>query len=263
MLSKQLKEVLRTTSGHLNKLKDIGVTTVHDLLLYFPRTYADRSDLTKIVDLSTEEVNTVKGILTHMTTQRTRYGKYLTRAMLTDDSGTVEVIWFNQPHLKRILYNEAEVVLMGKAKVNNGRLSLLSPSYELQREDMLHSARIVPVYHETEGISSKWLREKIKPLIDDWAGGFEEYMPEEILNNLNLLPYNEAVKNVHFPESEAILKKAVERLSFDELFLLQLKALQKKWYWQKISSEDEKKIPQKINFKKSLGEVMEFITTID
>ena len=75
MLHRPLKEVLRTTNGHLNKLKDIGVTTVQDLLLYFPRRYTDRSDLTQIVDLSTEEVNTVKGILTHLNTIRTRNGK--------------------------------------------------------------------------------------------------------------------------------------------------------------------------------------------
>ncbi|MBN1494225.1 ATP-dependent DNA helicase RecG [Candidatus Peregrinibacteria bacterium] len=261
MLLKQLKEILRTTSGHLNKLKDIGVTTVRDLLLYFPRTYTDRSDLTKIVDLSTEEVNTVKGILTHLSTIRTRNGKFITKGMLTDDTGTVEVVWFNQPHLKRILYNEAEVVLMGKAKYAYGRLSLLSPSYELLKNEMVHSERIVPVYHETEGITSKWIREKIKPLIDDWAGGFEEYLPDEIIKNHNLLSYSDSVKNIHFPESEETLKKAVERLSFDELFLLQLKALQKKWYWQKISSKDEKKIPQNIDLIKEFLSKLPFDLT--
>lgn len=244
MLKTPLKDILRTTSKHLSKLKDLGIKTAEDLLLYFPRTYNDRSDLTKIVDLRTDQVNTVRGTLTSFFSQRTKYGKYISRGVLTDDTGSIEVIWFNQPHLKRILFKGMEVILTGKLKFSFGKMSMQSPAYELVQEEQIHSARIVPTYHETEGISSKWLREKIKPLINEWASHFREYLPLDIIDKHNFLLHGEAIKQAHFPENEEMLNKAKERLSFDELFLLQLKALQKKWYWQQIAAEEQKQIPR-------------------
>jgi ATP-dependent DNA helicase RecG len=246
MLQTPLKDVLRTTTRHLNKLKDLGLRTAEDLFKYFPRTYNDMSETTKIVDLRTDEVNVVKGTISNLFMQRTKHGKYLTKAILTDDTGAIEVVWFNQPHIKRMVANGSEVVLTGKLKYAFGKMTLQSPQMEMQKEELIHSERIVPVYHETEGISSKWLREKIKPLVDDWSSHFKEYMPMDIIAENGFLTYNKAIKNIHFPENEEMLILAKERLAFDELFLLQLKALQKKWYWQQIASEEQKQIPQNI-----------------
>ncbi len=147
MLKTPLKDILRTTSKHLSKLKGLGIKTAEDLLLYFPRTYNDRSDLTKITELRTDQVNTVRGTLTSFFSQRTKYGKYISRGVLTDDTGSIEVIWFNQPHLKRILFKGMGVILTGKLKFSFGKMSMQSPAYELVREEQIHSARIVPTYH--------------------------------------------------------------------------------------------------------------------
>jgi ATP-dependent DNA helicase RecG len=256
MLKTPLRDILRTTSRHLNKLKDLGIKNAEELFRYFPRTYNDMSQTTKIVDLRTDQINVVKGIITNLYMQRTKYGKFLTKAVLTDDTGSVEIVWFNQPHIKRMIANGSEVVLTGKLKFAFGKLTLQSPQIEMQKDEQIHSDRIVPVYHETEGISSKWLREKIKPLIDDWSAHFKEYLPFSIIEDQNLITYSEAIKNIHFPEDEESLKLAKERLAFDELFLLQLKALQKKWYWQQIASEEQKQIPQNINL------IREFLGTL-
>ncbi|MFC1655324.1 ATP-dependent DNA helicase RecG [Patescibacteria group bacterium] len=244
MLKTPLKDILRTTSKHLGKLKDLGIKTAEDLLLYFPRTYNDRSDLTKIAELRTDQINTVRGTLTSFFSQRTKYGKYISRGVLTDSTGSIEVIWFNQPHLSRMLFKGMEIILTGKLKFSFGKMSMQSPAYELVQEEQIHTARIVPTYHETEGISSKWIREKIKPLIDDWSKHFREYMPLDIIDKHGFLLHSEAIKQAHFPEDEEMLNKAKERLSFDELFLLQLKALQKKWHWQQIAAEEQKQIPR-------------------
>jgi len=256
MLQTPLKDILRTTSRHLNKLKDLGIRTAEDLFKYFPRTYNDMSEATKIIDLRTDQVNVVRGIITNLYTQRTKYGKFITKAVLTDDTGSIEVVWFNQPHIKRMIANGMEVVLTGKLKFAFGKMTLQSPQMELSKEEQIHSERIVPVYHETEGISSKWLREKIKPLVDDWTKHFKEYMPMHIIGDHGFVLYNKAIKNIHFPENEEMLKLAKERLAFDELFLLQLKALQKKWYWQQIASEEQKQIPQNIEL------IKEFLATL-
>jgi len=246
MLTTSLKDVLRTTSKHIARLDSLGIRNIRDFLMYFPRTYNDRSDLVNILDLRTDQVNTVKGFISRLSTQRTKYGKSITRAVLTDDTGSVDVVWFNQPYIKRVMQNGDEVILMGKLKFSFGKVSLQSPSYELIKEEQIHSSRLVPVYHETEGISSKWIREKIKPLVDEWSSNFKEFLPIDIIDEHKFLIYSEAIKQIHFPESEELLKKARERLSFDELFLLQLKAIQKKWLWQQIAYNEQKQIPQDI-----------------
>ncbi len=244
MLNKNLSQVLRTTTRHLGKLELLGVKTVRDFLQYFPRTYNDTTQFNKIIDIRTDEVNTIKGTLTNLFNIRTKHGKKITKGVFTDDTGSIQVIWFNQPHLVRMLPRKSEIILSGKAKFSFGKISLQNPSHEIikEYEESIHSGRIVPTYHETEGLSSKWIREKLKPLVDEWLDLFEEYMPQEILDEHKLIDYKTAIKNVHFPEDNENLMKARERLAFDELFLLQLKVLQKKWYWQNIKKGEAKEI---------------------
>ncbi|MBA4336806.1 DNA helicase RecG [bacterium] len=261
MLETRLKDVLRTTTRHLNKLESLGIKTAGDLLINFPRTYNDRSDVTSIANLSLTEVNTVRGIITHIFSKKTRNGKLMTMAKLTDETGTAGIIWFNQPYIKRMLFNGTEVVMMGKAKMSFGNITLQSPTFELQKEEQIHSERIVPVYHETEGINSKWIREKIKPLIDEWTKYFKDYLPTEIVEKNKFLTLGEAIKNIHFPENEELLNKARERLGFDELFILQLRALQKKWQWQQVTSADNISIPQNIELIKEFLSKLPFELT--
>lgn len=237
-----LSRVLRTNKVHLDRLQTVGVKTVKDLLLYFPRVYNDKTEYTQISDLRSEEVNNVKGILTKLFHKRTKTGKLLTRGVLSDGTGSVEVIWFNQPYLKRVLVNGQELILSGKAKYNAGKLSLQSPSFEPIKAEQTHTGSLIPTYHETEGINSKWLREKIKPLVEQYAKYCKDYLPEEIIEKYHLISYSQAIKIIHFPESEEELEEAKKRLSFDELFLLQLKALQKKWHWQNVATHDQKNI---------------------
>lgn len=244
MLNSPLKNVLRTTKKHLGLLEMLGVSTVKDFLLYFPRTYNDTTEFTKISEIDVEKINTIKGKISSLFNIHTKNGKKITRGILSDNSGTIDVVWFNQPHLFKMLPRNSEIILSGKIKVSFGKPALQNPTYEIIKpyEEQIHSGRIVPTYHETEGINSKWIREKLKPLVDEWADLFEEYLPENIRSKYGLMPYKKAIRNAHFPESNELLAKARNRLAFDELFLLQLKALQKKWYWQNIQVTDNKSI---------------------
>lgn len=241
-LSQPISRALRTTKAHLSRLQELGIQTVQDLLLFFPRTYDDKSQYTCIAELKTDEVNNVRGIISNIFHKRTKNGKYLTKALFSDETGSIEVVWFNQPYLKRVLISGKEIVLSGKAKFGFGKLSLQSPSFEetKKEKEQTHTGRIIPVYHQTEGITSKWLREKLEPILKEWGSKLEDILPEEIRKENDLMDYREAVKEVHFPTSEENLEEAKKRLSFDELFLLQLKALQKKWNWQNVSVHEQK-----------------------
>jgi len=247
MLDTRLGSVLRTTKTHLQRLETLGVKTVDDLLKYFPRAYTDNSNYVNIIDMRIDEINTVLGKVKSLVTIKTRTGIKMTRGVFYDETGSIEVMWFNQPHLQRMLPRDQDIVLSGKLKLSGGKLTFQSPSYEIldKYKEQVHTGRIIPVYPETEGITSKWLREKIKPLINEWAKLYEEYLPEEILKEEGLVSLRKAIKNVHFPESDALLKQARERLAFDELFLLQLKVLLKKKKWQKVASNDQKQLETK------------------
>ncbi|MBI2463431.1 ATP-dependent DNA helicase RecG [Candidatus Peregrinibacteria bacterium] len=245
-MNKNLVQALRTTKNHLAKLDYLGVKTIGDFLQFYPRTYLDRSVFNTVSNLMANEIATLKGTISSLTQSKSQFGKMLIQALFTDSTGSIEVIWFNQPYLLRMFRPGMEVILSGPVKYRMGRPNLVSPEFEFLRDEQVHTARIIPVYHETEGISSKWMREKIKPLLE-YADYFQEYLPRQILESERLLPLNEAIKQIHFPENMESLRRARERLGFDELFIIQLLALirKKKWhegaenFYKKIEHESE------------------------
>lgn len=238
MLNQPLSKVLKTTSAHIKQLKEMGILTVEDLLLYFPRGYEDESDFRNISELTEGEVNIVRGLVGSLSNRRLGNGMMLTQCLLTDDTGSVEVIWFNQAYIMQSLKNGDEVILSGRVKSSKyGRVSFQSPKFEKVKEVQVQTGRVVPKYYQSDikdskyKITSKWLREKIQPLLY-LADFFKEFLPEEVLDRHDLISFSEAVKQIHYPDSDEALKKAKERLGFDELFALQFKALKKKRDWQ-------------------------------
>lgn len=239
-----LSKVISTTKFHLERLGNLGVGTLGDFLTFFPRTYSDQSEFRKINEIRTDDINVVKGTLSQLVELKSKFGKKLLKAKFTDETGSVDIIWFNQPYLKRVLYNGQQLILSGKAKFELGKITLLSPEHEVPKKNNLHVGRIVPVYHETEGLSSKWIREKISPLLKSIKSLYPEYLPPSIIQQNSFPVYFEAIQEIHFPSTPENLKAAQSRLAFDELFLLQLKALQKKWHWQQIVHGEEIALPR-------------------
>ncbi|MDP2624635.1 MAG: ATP-dependent DNA helicase RecG, partial [Candidatus Peregrinibacteria bacterium] len=237
LLKTKLSDVLRTTSTHLSILKDLGVFTVEDFFYYFPRAYRDRTEMSMISELRIDEVNVVQGKLSNMFSRRTKTGKTMTSAILNDSTGTVEVIWFNQPHIQRLFRNGDEVVLTGKIKFERSKISMMSPQYELVKKKQLHTARMLPVYHERDKVTSKWIREKINPLLKG-TKLLEDFMPGNVLEESDLMPYSEAVRGVHDPQDAEHLEASRRRLAFDELFLLQIAAMQRR-FWFRQQAKDE------------------------
>ncbi|MBI4994030.1 ATP-dependent DNA helicase RecG [Candidatus Peregrinibacteria bacterium] len=254
MLSTPLSEAIRTTSFHARRLKQLGIETVKDFLLYFPRRYADSREVRRILDIQIGQFNTIRGTIKSIaSTSGWRRRMKITTALLSDESGSIEAIWFNQAYLAKTLQRGTEIMINGKTKYDTKRARIIfqNPDVEIVKPKQIHLARIVPVYHETElnaprkvrgKISSKWIREKLFPLLK-FAEDFPEYLPQEILKKYHFMPYSQAIRNAHFPTSKNALDKAKKRLSFDELFLLQLAALHRKYLWRKIAAKEQKQIP--------------------
>lgn len=256
MIQTPLPQAIKTTSRHLRRLKEMGVNTVGDFLMYLPRGYTDAREVKKIAEMTLGETNTVRAKLLSFTTKPSFRGRMaITTALFEDDSGSLQAVWFNQAFLSRVLQTGKEYVLSGKIKAEKGRVILQNPVHELVKPNLIHMARIVPVYPETElelkkikgartggRLSSKWIREKLFPLMR-FAPELPELLEEKIRREYELLPLAEAVQAVHFPGSEQELAAGRRRLGFDELFFLQLAALYRKLEWRRIHAEAKKQIP--------------------
>ena len=231
MLKTPLQQVLRTTAQKLSLLKSIGLITVEDLLLFYPFRYEDKSRITPINLFNLKEVNNAQGMLSAIQNGRTKTGKSIQKATFTDEEGSsVECVWFNQPFLAQQWAVSRKVLISGKVKYERGKMTFMAPTIEPWKEEQVHTGGIVPVYHETEGLSSKWFREKIYPLLPA-ANECEEILPEEIAKAYDFPTKAEAIKTVHFPENSESLEKARQMLAFEELFVLQLGALKQKKKW--------------------------------
>jgi len=238
----------------------LGIYTLGDLLTYFPRDYDDQTELRKINELRTDEKNVVRGKIYQVRNARTKYGKSITKGKLMDDTGSVEVVWWNQPYIARAFKDGDEVIVSGKLKFAFGRMTLQSPTYEKVRKDQIHTARIVPIYAETAGLTSKWLRYKIKECIE-YIDLFEDFLPEEVLHNYDLISYQEALRQIHFPDSREALHEAKRRLGFNELFVIQLHALRQKILWRANYEGFEKVIKLDADLIKEFTGKLPFILT--
>lgn len=213
-------------------LKKLGIKSAGDLLFHFPFRYDDFSDFKRISEVEVGQTVSVKGEIIDIRNVRTRSRRMsLTEAVIEDDSGAMQAVWFHQPYLTNNLKAGMHVSLSGKVGFAKEGMQLNSPAYEILGKSNLHTGRLVPVYHETEGVSSKWLRVHLKPLLV-LAESVPEFLPEEIIERQDLFPIAEAIRQIHFPEDAVAAECAKRRLAFDELFLVQLYMQRQRQKWQ-------------------------------
>ncbi|MDD3480775.1 MAG: ATP-dependent DNA helicase RecG [Patescibacteria group bacterium] len=216
--------------SYAQKLEKLGVNTARDLLLYFPRRWEDFSHVTKISDVKAGEQVSVKGVIFDIGTKRSKRGMPVTEAVITDDSGSAKAVWFNQPYLEGSLKKGDEIYLAGKMEWGFGQLNFVSPAYEKAKEaedELRHTGRIVPIYPETAGVTSKWIRTKVGGLTK-LIYNLKDHLPDNVKKRHDLLDLSAAVRTMHFPESIDELKKAQKRFLYDDLFCLLLSVLANK-----------------------------------
>lgn len=215
------------------RLAKLELFTVNDLLSYYPFRYEDFSKISKISEAKTDEKVTIRGEVWQIKNAYTKFRKTLTQAIINDGSTSINLTWFNQPYLTQSIKSGDTLQVAGKISLSKGKPSLIAPDWEKVwgTNPGIHTGRLVPIYSETFGVSSKWIRSlvyKVLPLVlEDLA----DFMPDFIRQDL--IPLTDATQNIHFPQNLHSLTKARDRLAFDELFLLQLTALQTRYLWNK------------------------------
>ncbi len=260
-----VNKIPRIGIEYQKKLKRLGIKTVRDLLWHFPYRYQDFSNLTPISDVKIGETVCIQGEIVEIKIRQTwKRRMFLTTALVKDKTGSIKVIWFNQPYLINTLQAKDGVYLAGKTSKGPKGMYLSSPSYEKissrksDKSKLVHTGRIVPVYPETEGLSSRWLRFILKPLLTKFQDEIQDYLPEKIRKKHGLLDIKKALWQIHFPDSMELAQQARQRFSFEELFILSLMILREKM---KLMTEKSISIPIHIEVIKEFVDSLPFKLT--
>ena len=208
-------------SVYQRRLEKMGIKTFKDLIYHIPNRYLDFTLKSRISNLQIGDSLTIKGKVDSIKNLYTRSGKKIQLAKVSDKSGSVDVIWFNQPFLIKTLREGETHSFSGKIDWFGRKKAMISP--------LIDTFGIVPIYPETYGISSKWLRGRIKTAYQLIGGEIIEYLPQ----TYGFLGLPSTIKEVHFPNDLDSAKKARERLAFDELLALQITNLKRKSAWRK------------------------------
>lgn len=212
-------------------LENIGIRVVKDMLYHAPRRYLDTSNIKKIAELSKLEEQTIRAKLTSLQNIRLKGRKTLQRGTISDGEDEIEVVWFFQPFLTRSLNVGDELLFFGKLNPKQTRPQLMSPDFEKisAEAEQVHLGRIAPIYPLTSGITQKWLRSRMFYLIEniDEITDIAETLSAEIRNKYRLIDLDQALTNIHFPQTEQAQQLANRRLAFEELLHLQHQLLKK------------------------------------
>lgn len=212
----------RTRSLTIKRLKSLHIETYADLLNYFPIRYEDFSQIKPIAHLHLGDRVTIQGEIVSARNHYAKSGLQMQKIKIRDNTGTIEVNWFNQPYLIRILTISKKISVSGAVNFIGKELVFQPYVYELitdTQQALVQTGKIVPVYSEKQGLSSKLLREKITHILST-TPRFPELLPQEITHFNTLISPKEAYNNIHFPTSYTQYQKAKERLSFEELFVI-------------------------------------------
>jgi ATP-dependent DNA helicase RecG len=234
LLTDKISSLPRVGPAFAKKFQKLGIETLEDLFYHVPSHYLDYSLVTTINKLRPDETVTLHAKIVSITNVFSKRGIRMQIGSVEDATGKLMVVWFNQPFLVRTLYPGRLVSISGKVGFFNRKLCLSSPDYELiESEDnkTVHTGRFVPVYPETAGLSSKWIR---RIILNTFANAeAPEFLPNDLITRCHLVSFREAIEKVHFPKSLDEVETGKKRLGFNELLTLQLRSAYRKLDWSK------------------------------
>ena len=218
---------------HAAMLSRLGLKTLGDMLYNFPHRYEDYSQLKPIQDVFYGQKLTIIGEVTMVDSHPLRGGKMtITEAVINDGTAGLRLTWFNQPWLTNRLKVGQAISVSGKVEQYLGRLVMNSPDWEPVEVENLHTNRIVPIYSLTANVTQKWLRTLMSQVVTYWAPKLTDHLPDTIRQAADLPDLGTALLQAHFPDSNAKLQAARQRLAFDEIFFLQTGVLRQRHDWQ-------------------------------
>ena len=210
-----------------SKYKTLHLVSVADLIDHLPSRYEDYSNVLPIADMKPGPV-TIKVVIKQAKGRYVRRGLHITEAVASDSTSSVKLIWFNQPYRAGAIKPQTEYFVSGIFELSNRSFSIMNPSMELVSDFPINTARIVPIYHLTRGLSSLQIRRSLREVLP-LLRQVSETLPDWLINEQDLISRSQALEFVHFPENDDMLARAKKRLGFEEVFNLSLASLLNKY----------------------------------
>jgi ATP-dependent DNA helicase RecG len=228
-LSTDITSLKHVGNKKAEALKEIGIFTISDLLEHYPRRYLDRSTISYTTDLQKDMSATVVGKVSGTQMRRGRKRAYF-EMVIADERGFLKCRWFNGAKWIQKRFNKGDIVAVSGKVDFYGGFQMVHPDFDLLSDDgsnPINTGIIVPLYPsgqnlQSVGLDSRGFRRLLRPLMEEIRGRLNEFLPPNILENYGLLGQEQAIRDIHFPESIDQLKAARERLKFNELFFMQL-----------------------------------------
>ena len=205
-LSSPISELKGVGADMSRRLNSLGIKSVAELIENYPRRYEDYSQITPIKSLKPGQV-TIEAKINNATGRYVRRGMHITEAIASDGTDNLRLIWFNQPYRAGAIKADQQYYIAGEFALRRGRFSIANPSVELKSDFPINTARIIPIYKETKGLKSFGMRKLIRQAITD-VNKLDEHLPKWLVDELKLINFDEAVRQMHFPKSIKSLQQA-------------------------------------------------------
>ncbi|MHB9299335.1 ATP-dependent DNA helicase RecG [Fusobacterium polymorphum] len=217
------------TAKQLSNLKSLGINTIYDLIYYFPRAYDDRTNIKKIGELKFNEYVVLKANVMSVVNLTVRSGKKVVKAMVSDGTGIMEILWFGMPYIKKSLRIGEEYLFIGQTK-KAAVFQLINPEYKLfSGQQKVSKNEILPIYSSNKNITQNSLRKLVEKFLVNFLNYFEENIPKELIKEYKIMERKSAIKNIHYPVSMKEIEEAKRRFAIEELLILELGILKNRF----------------------------------
>lgn len=228
------------TAKQLSNLKSLGINTIYDLIYYFPRAYDDRTNIKKIGELKFNEYVVLKATVMSAVNLTVRSGKKIVKAMVTDGTGIMEILWFGMPYIKKSLKIGEEYLFIGQTK-KSAVFQLINPEYKLfSGQQKVSENEILPIYSSNKNITQNSLRKLVEKFLVNFLNYFEENIPDELIKEYKIMERKSAIKNIHYPVSMKEIEEAKRRFAIEELLILELGILKNRFIIENSNSKNYK-----------------------
>ena len=226
------------TAKQLSNLKSLGINTVYDLVYYFPRAYDDRTNIKKIGELKFNEYVVIKANVMSVVNLTVRSGKKVVKAMVSDGTGIMEILWFGMPYIKKSLKIGEEYLFIGQTK-KAAVFQLINPEYKLfSGQQKVSESEILPIYSSNKNITQNSLRKLVEKFLVNFLNYFEENIPKELIKEYKIMERRSAIKNIHYPVSIKEIEEAKRRFAIEELLILELGILKNRFIIENSNSKN-------------------------
>ena len=226
------------TAKQLLNLKSLGINTVYDLIYYFPRAYDDRTNIKKIGELKFNEYVVIKASVMSVVNLTVRSGKKIVKAMVSDGTGIMEILWFGMPYIKKSLRVGEEYIFIGQTK-KAAVFQLINPEYKLfSGQQKVSESEILPIYSSNKNITQNSLRKLVEKFLVNFLNYFEENIPKELIKEYKIMERKSAIKNIHYPVSMKEIEEAKRRFAIEELLILELGILKNRFIIENSNSKN-------------------------